>query len=157
MIFFTVSFFGHREIEDLRHLDERLSPIIKEIIRLKPQVTFLIGRNGEFDEYAASVIKRVQKDDFNKTGELSLVLPYLVANIEYYEKYYDSVIIPEEICKAHPKVAITLKNRWMIERSDLVIVYVERYRGGAYNAMKYAEKLNKRVINICKSETLELF
>ena len=37
----------------------------------------------------------------------------------------------------------------MIEQSDMVIVYVEHNKGGAYNAMKYAEKLNKKVVNIC--------
>ncbi len=36
----------------------------------------------------------------------------------------------------------------MIEQSDLVIIYIERKEGGAYTAMKYAEKLNKKVINL---------
>ena len=36
----------------------------------------------------------------------------------------------------------------MIEHSNLVIVYLERNKGGAYTAMKYAEKLNKKVINL---------
>ena len=36
----------------------------------------------------------------------------------------------------------------MIEKSDLVIVYVERQSGGAYAAMRYAEKLNKQIINL---------
>ena len=77
-----------------------------------------------------------------------MVLPYTVADLEYYEKYYDSIIIPESLHGAHPKAAITLKNRWMIEQSDLVMIYVEREKGGAYAAMKYAEKLNKRIINL---------
>ena len=48
---------------------------------------------------------------------------------------------------AHPKAAITLKNHYMIDNSDLVIVYVEK-KGGAYSAMKYAEKQCKEIINI---------
>ena len=84
----------------------------------------------------------------NGYNDITLVLPYTVADIEYYEKYYDSVIIPESLYGAHPKFAITLKNRWMIERSDLVIIYAERESGGAYAAMKYAKKLNKKIINI---------
>lgn len=36
----------------------------------------------------------------------------------------------------------------MIENSHLIIVYVKRDKGGAYTAMKYAEKLNKKVINL---------
>lgn len=59
---FTVSLFGHREIDDLRRVENRLVPRIREIIRTKPYVVFLIGRNGDFDIYAASVVKRVQKE-----------------------------------------------------------------------------------------------
>ena len=70
--------------------------------------------------------------------------------IDDYGKYYDSVIIPESVEGVFPKSALVLKNRWMIERSDLVIVYVKRENGGAYTAMKYAERMQKRVINLCK-------
>lgn len=145
---FTVSLFGHRKIEDIRCLDETLYPIIKELIQTKSYVSFLIGRNGEFDEYAASVIKQVQKAVGKENNDMTLVLPYKVADLEYYEKYYDNILIPECVYGAHPKSAITLKNRWMAEQSDLVIVLVERDKGGAYTAMKYAEKLNQRVVNL---------
>lgn len=152
MDIYTVSFFGHRELYDLRHIDVELVPILKELIRSKQYVSFLIGRNGEFDEYTASVIKRVQKAVGKDNNEMTLVLPYTVANIEFYEKYYDSIIIPETVYRVHPKSAITLKNQWMVEQSDLVIVNVERNKGGAYTAMKYAQKLNKKIINLHDTE-----
>jgi hypothetical protein len=148
MDIFNVSLFGHREINDLHQLNDKLTPIIKELIKTKTYVNFLIGRHGEFDEYAASVIKNVQNTVGKENNETTLVLPYTVTDIEYYEKYYDSVIIPESVYGAHPKSAITLKNRWMVDVSDLVIFYVERDKGGAYIAMKYAEKLNKKIINL---------
>ncbi|MBP3436948.1 MAG: hypothetical protein J6K61_03455 [Clostridia bacterium] len=152
MTVFTVSLFGHREINDLWHLNEKLAPIVKELLETKPFVSFLVGRNGEFDEHAASVIKRTQKEFGKENSDITLVLPYTVAKLEYYENYYDSIIIPESVYGAHPKKAITLKNRWMVERADLVIVYVERTEGGAYTAMKYAEKLNKKTINLCRKD-----
>jgi hypothetical protein len=40
----------------------------------------------------------------------------------------------------------------MLEQSDLVIVNVEHSKGGAYTAMKYAEKNNKKIINLCDIE-----
>lgn len=156
MNIFTVSLFGHRKIDHLWQVNDELSQIIKELIQTKSYATFLIGRNGEFDEYAASVIKTVQKEVRKENNDMTLVLPYKVANLEYYEKYYDSIIIPDRVYGAHPKAAITLKNKWMVEQSDLVIVYVERNKGGAYTAMKYAEKLNKKVINLCSKETLDV-
>lgn len=145
---FTVSLFGHRKIDDLRQLDEKLTPMIKELIKTKPYVAFLIGRNGEFDEYAASLIKRARKEVERENSDLTLVLPYSVTDLQYYEKYYDHIVIPENANGTHPKAAITLKNRWMVEQSNLVIVWVERDTGGAYTAMKYAEKSGKKTVNL---------
>ena len=124
--------------------------MITELIQTKYYVSFLIGRNGEFDECAASVIKRVRKEKGKENSDITLVLPYAVADLEYYEGYYDSIVIPEVASCAHPKSAITLKNRWMIQQSDLVIVLVEHETGGAHQAIKYAKRLHKRVINLCE-------
>lgn len=146
MNIFTVSLFGHRKIDNLIRLEDQLTSLIRKLIQTNSYVAFLIGRNGEFDEYAASVIKHVQKAVGKESSDISLVLPYEVAKLEYYKKYYDNIIIPESVSGAHPKFAITLKNRWMIEQSDLVIAYVEHSHGGAYTAMKYAEKLSKKII-----------
>ena len=145
---FTVALFGHRDIDDLRLLEEKLAPLIKELLRTKEYVAFLIGRNGEFDEFAASVIKRIQKEVGLESSDITLVLPYAVADIEYYEKYYDSIVIPDAVANIHPKRAITVKNRWMVESSDTVIVYVQRAQGGAYTAMRYAQKIGKEVVNL---------
>ena len=36
----------------------------------------------------------------------------------------------------------------MIDRSEIIICYVLEKKGGAYNAMKYAKKKNKVIINL---------
>ncbi|MBO5907835.1 MAG: hypothetical protein J6Q85_06775 [Clostridia bacterium] len=148
MDIYTVALFGHREISDLRGLEEAMTPVIEEVISNHSYVSFLIGRNGEFDEYAASVIKRVRRTKGEKTTDITLVLPYSVADIKYYESYYDSVIIPESLFSAHPKAKIELRNRYMVETADFVIAYVERNVGGAYRALKYAKKLKKQTVNL---------
>ena len=86
----------------------------------------------------------MQKEIGKENNDITLVLPYAVARLAYYEKYYDNIVIPERLYGVHPKSAITLKNRWMVDMSDLVIAYVERTNGGAYEALKYAEKRNKK-------------
>ena len=144
---YTVSLFGHRKLYDLYRIDKYLVPILKKLIQQKPYVSFLIGRNGEFDEYAASVIKQIQKEFGKDNNDITLVLPYTVSDLEYYIKYYDNIVIPECLYHTHPKSAITKKNKWMIDQSDLVIVAVKK-EGGAYRAMKYAEKQNKKLINL---------
>ncbi len=143
---YTISFFGHRVLYDLTRIDTQLFPLLKDLIQTKSYFSFLIGRQGEFDIYVASVIKRIQRESGKENNELTLVLPYAVADLPFYESYYDSIIIPECLQGAHPKSAITRKNRWMIEQSDLVIVLVDKETGGAYTALKYAKQRNKTVI-----------
>ena len=74
---FTVSFFGHREIENGFEVERRLEEIITDLIRSKEYIEFLIGRDGEFDLLASSVIKRCIKKDGRGNTSLELVLPYL--------------------------------------------------------------------------------
>lgn len=145
---YRVAFFGHRRIYNIREIEEKLVPILNELILTKEYVEFYIGRNGDFDEFVASVIKRVQKQLDRDNNVMILTLPYTVKDIEYYEDYYDEIVIPEAIGKAHPKAAITLRNRWMAEICDLIICYIEREEGGAYAAVKYADKKNKAILNI---------
>ena len=67
---------------------------------------------------------------------------------EYYERIYDDIIIPDLLSEVHPKAAITKRNQWMAEKSDIVITYVYRNFGGAYAAKKYAAKLENVIIEI---------
>lgn len=142
---YRVALFGHRDFCQHKRLDDTLSPLIKELLRTKAFVEFYIGRDGEFDIYAASIIKRVQTAMGTENSELNLVLPYVRKDIEYYEKYYDRVSIP---ISAHPKLAITKRNKWMVEQADIVFCYIERKKGGAYASIRYAETLGKAVLNL---------
>ena len=155
-IHYTVAFFGHRRIENLDRIDEKLMPVLERLITQYDSVEFLIGRNGEFDIYTASVIKRAQRTYGIDNNDITLVLPYMVADILDYAQYYDGICIPECVEEVHPKAAMGKRNRWMVERADLVIVYVEQEKGGAYRAMKYAERLWVPVLNLAEDEPVKL-
>mgnify|MGYP005760100509 CR=1 FL=1 len=141
--------FGHRDFRAHRRLDDTLYPYLKELLRTKPFLEIYMGRDGEFDRYAASVLKRVQDAMGKENSELNLVLPYMKKDIEDFEKYYDRVIIP---IIAHPKMAITMRNEWMVENADLVLCYIERKTGGAYTAMKYAIEHEKEIVNLAENK-----
>lgn len=145
MDIYRVSFIGHREVEHHREVEERLTYIITDLLRTKEFVEFQIGRNGEFDTFAASCIKRIQKDYGNHNSALVLVLPYPVADMEYYEKYYDDIIIPEEAGKAHFKSAITKRNQWLVDNAEMLIAYVRRNKGGAATCLQQAEKAQIKI------------
>jgi len=58
------------------------------------------------------------------------------------------VEICAESATGHFKGAIQKRNRHMVDRADLLICFVEKEEGGAYQTMQYALKSGKKVINI---------
>ena len=148
MDIFKVALFGHRDFCATQETEGKLYDILKELMLKKSCLEIYIGRNGEFDLFAASVIKRIKKELDNSSCFMSLILPYKVKNMEYYEKYYDDIIIYENKEKVHPKAAITKRNEWMIENCDLLVCFVDHNSGGAYKAMRHAEKLGIETINL---------
>lgn len=152
---YTVSFFGHREIQDMTAVENALMPILRDLITTKEYVEFLVGRDGDFDRIVSSSIRTaVRKFGCGNTSHI-LVLPYERAdyrdNKAEYESYYDEVQICSESAQAHPKAAISIRNRAMIDKSDLVICCIEHNSGGAYMAVKYAQKLGKPIINLIEN------
>ena len=149
---FTVSFFGHRYLSETVQTERRLEQEVRNLLNEKEYVEFLVGRDGEFDILAASVIRRVRRAVGEESSSLVWVLPYPTADFRENEKayydYFDDIEICEASAEAHPKAAFALRNRAMIDRSDYVIFCVERKKGGAYEAMQYAVKSGKFAINI---------
>ena len=149
---FTVSFFGHRQISKPLLVEERLEKIISETIRTKEYVEFLVGRDGEFDIMAASVVRRTVKKLNYGNSALILVLPYMTAeyrnNRQSFSEYYDEVEVCAEASKAHFKAAIGIRNKSMVDRSDLVVCCVEHNSGGAHHTGRYAKQQQKQIVNI---------
>ena len=148
---YTVAFFGHRRIDDAARVSEWLENYIQGILKEKEFVEFLVGRNGEFDCCVASAMRRIQKNYREDNSSLVLGLPYLTAeyreNSAAIEEYYGSVEISFAASGAHPKAAIQIRNREMVDRADCIVCFVE-HAGGAQQTMQYAVKKQKPIINL---------
>lgn len=68
-------------------------------------------------------------------------------NAESFEKYYDEIELCNESACAHFNSAIQQRNKYMVDRADLLICFVKK-EGGAYQTMQYAIRTGKKVINI---------
>lgn len=156
MEIYTVSFFGHRELHRPLVARERLEHVVRNIIKTKIYVEFLVGCEGEFDLLTASVIHRVTKECDYGNSSLILVLPYIKAaykdNDQHFINYYDEIEICTKASNAHFKSAIQIRNRNLIDRSNLVICYLEHNNGGAYNAIQYAKQKRIEILNIAHQD-----
>ena len=152
MNLYAVSFFGHRQIDNVFIIEQRLEMMIRKLLVSKEYVEFLVGRDGEFDQLVASVVRRFKRTVRDDNSSLVLVLPYATAeyrnNEQSFHAYYDEVEICTESAENHFKAAHQIRNRTMVDRSDLVVFCVEHNSGGAYQTMQYAKKANANIINL---------
>ena len=99
-----------------------------------------------------SVVKRQQRRVRDDNSALIWILPYPTAelrdNLESFEAYYDEIEICEAASRSHPKSAIQIRNQQMVDRSDLVVFYVDHSSGGAYQTLRYAQRKNKDHLNL---------
>ena len=86
------------------------------------------------------------------TAHLSLFYPITTAeyrnNELSFHEYYDEVEICTEAAEHHFKSAHQIRNRFMVDRSDLVVFCVGHNSGGAYQTMQYAKKANANIVNL---------
>ena len=149
---FTVSFFGHRMIDDVLEIENRLEQLIRTLLSKHEYVEFLVGRDGEFDQLVSSVIRRCKREYRSDNSSHIWVLPYFTAefrdNEESFRDYYDEIEVCEAAAGCHYKNAHQTRNRAMVSRSDMVVFCIQRASGGAWQTMKYAKKQGVLCINL---------
>ena len=149
---YTVCFFGHRQIDDFRLVEQKIEALIDRLLNEHEYVEFLVGRDGEFDQLVTSAILRSRKRLDMANYSVTWVMPYpkadYVKNSESYDNYYDSIEVCEQSAKVHPKSAIQIRNKAMVDRSNLCVFCVTHKSGGAYQTLQYAERTGANTINL---------
>ena len=140
--------FGHRVL--LMDVEKPLREVLERLVEERGVRVFYTGGMGEFDELFARTVRSMKREC--PSLRLVLVMPYLTERLNldnaFYETQYDEILIPAELDGIHPKAAIGLRNRWMVDRSDIVIATLHRDFGGAAEAVRYAEMVGKEVVRI---------
>lgn len=139
--------FGHRNV--FENISSKLDNAVEEAIAQGCEI-FYTGAMGDFDSLFSSAVRSAKK--VYPHIKLIGVKPYFTNDIntdkDYYTALYDDIIIPDELAGIHPKAAIKARNRWIIDNSDIVLIYTVRNFGGAYEAKRFAERNGKRLIKI---------
>ena len=137
--------FGHRQV--FENITDKLDNAISYAADQGCKI-FYTGAMGDFDSLFSSAVRKAKTN--YPDIKLICVKPYMTKDInengEYLYSLYDDIIIPTELADVHYKAAITKRNQWIIQKSEIVIIYSTRNYGGAYKAMKYAKKNNKTII-----------
>lgn len=136
----TCTFFGHRDAPS--ELRDRIKTTLLDLIEHQGADLFYVGNHGNFDRMAASVLQELSAEF--PTIRYFTVLAYLPA----HEPSPAPTVFPEGIELVPKRFAISFRNRFMVEQSDLVVAYVACPCGGAAKFTDLALKKGKTVINL---------
>ena len=131
----TVTFFGHRDTP--KEIEPALRLTLIDLIENKNATLFYVGHPG----YFAALVCR-QLEDLSKTYPIKyyVVLAYMPSKNDNPDEHS---ILPEGIEPVPRRFAINYRNKWMLNKSDIVVTYVTRNFGGAWEFEQIAEKQKK--------------
>lgn len=142
-----ITFCGHSDFRPTATLEETLLSILETQVG-NAQVDFYLGGYGNFDIFALRVGRLYQKTHPNVT--LVFVTPYLYdARMSEKAQAYDTVLYPP-FENVPPKFAISRRNKYMAEQAELVIGYITRSSGGAYQTYDYAKRKGRVTVNLAE-------
>lgn len=136
------TFFGHKDAP--KEIEPTLRSTLIDLIENKNVTVFYVGNNGNFD----TMVRR-QLEELSKTYPItySVVLAYLPTEKNKYDNLTNT-IYPEGLETVPKRFAISRRNKWMIQQSDVVVTYVTRNFGGAAQFKEMAKRLRKPIIDI---------
>lgn len=115
---FTVAFIGHRYIESSFAVEKKLDRLIADLLGQHEYVEFLVGIDGEFDQLAASAVRRAKRAYGSDNSALVWVMAYESAeyknNEASFDDYYDEIEICDKSAQSHFKAAIQIRNQNMV-------------------------------------------
>ena len=145
MVFEVASIIGHG---DMLYCDvSEIKTAMLGLIERNKCKKFLFGGMGKFDTTSAYCLWEIKKT--HPHIKSCLVIPYLSFRVQD-EFLYDEIIFPEELEGAHFKKTITLRNRYLIEHSNVAICCVLHSFGGAFQTYQYAKKRGLSLIELPK-------
>ena len=138
----TATFFGHKDTP--KEIEPTLRSTLIDLIENKNVNVFYVGNNGNFD----TMVRR-QLEDLSQAYPItySVVLAYLPTEKNKYDNLTNT-IYPEGLETVPKRFAISWRNKWMIQQSDVVVTYVTHNFGGAAQFEKISEKQNKPIIHL---------
>ena len=163
----TCCFFGHRKIDKMPELIERLTKEIEVLITEKDVKIFYYGSKSEFDDLCHKVVTELkEKYPHIKRIYVRSAFQHIP---DWYEdsllQHYEDTYFPEHMEKAG-KASYVERNQEMINQSNYCIVYYDdnylpprrknsrrdltdyQPKSGTAVAYEYAIKKKKEIINV---------
>ena len=138
----TVTFFGHKDTP--KEIELALRTTLVDLIENHGATEFYVGNNGNFD----TMVRR-HLENLSQTYPITynIVLAYIPTKKSEYDSFTNT-LLPEGIETIPKRFAISYRNKWMVEQSDVVVTYLTHSFGGAAQFKAMAERQGKTVIEL---------
>lgn len=151
----TVAIIGHHKIAITTDLVERVTKVIKNLIESEGADTFLFGSRSDFDDLCYDIITELR---YKYTYLKRIYVRSEYRNLDYEEMKhmlarYEDTFFSDKVDEAG-RPSYVVRNEVLVLMCDVLIVYCSpdcfrtRAGSGTKTAIKYAQKKNKRIINV---------
>ena len=145
-----ITFIGHADVIISEKTKKEIKNYLTNVILDRDDILFYCGGYGCFDSFCAALCQELKQ--INRFIKVVFITPYIT--LEYQKRIkdviesgnYDYSLYPP-IEKTPYRFAISKRNEWMINESDLIVAYVKRTYGGAYKSILYARRKKKQIMN----------
>jgi len=136
------TFFGHRDCP--ADIKPKLWAVLQDLVENHGVDQFYVGNHGEFDRMVRTALRELAQQYSHI--DYAVVLAYLPQPNE--DDDYSDTVFPEGIEMAPKRFAISWRNRWMLQRADIVVSYVTHDWGGAAQLVQQARRKEKHIISL---------
>lgn len=152
----AVGFTGHRDLSPSQTelAANKLRKTIDELIDLGATDFYAGGALG-FDTIAARAVLARKNSGANIRLHLLLPFPgqeksWSMANRSAYKAIFDQADSAEFFCDKYVPGVYHLRDRAIVERSDLIVAYLNKESGGTAYTVSLAQKLDRKIINLAE-------
>ncbi len=153
----TVAFIGHRCVNNVNEVKEKIKKALTELIEEENAETFLFGSKSVFDDLCLAAVTELKEKFYPLIKRVYVRSSYEVIS-DFYKSYlltaYDETFYPYEVKNAGYRSYVR-RNEIMINMCDILVTYYDGdYRllkgrtSGTKYAVEYALKKNKKIINL---------
>ena len=144
-----ITFCGHSQFTGTEKNKKRIFAFLEERVG-ETYAEMYLGGYGGFDNFAYECCKKYKESHPNIL--LVFVTPYIT---EQYQRNrlkdeaerYDMILYPP-IEDKPKRYSIFYRNKYMVDKADFVIAYIDHNFGGAYKTYDYAKRKGKEILNI---------
>ena len=166
----TVAFIGHRNVERTEILEKRLTEIVVNLIEKEKVDTFLFGSRSRFDSLCYEIVSKLKKT-YTNINRVYVRATYEYIDEDYADyllKFYEKTFFPDKVSGAGAK-SYVVRNQVMVDMCDVLVTYCDsnytppenttgnkmlniinasKKKSGTQTAIRYAQKMDKRIINL---------